>query len=312
MPDLGPTQENNGRVVAPLVPIRALVRPPYAHQSDTTVPGLQDPERGQLLSDGRVKLSIVMPAFNEEHTIEAAVGAVLSTEYPCDIELLVVNDGSTDATADLLNRIEDARVRVIHHPRNFGKGAALFTGAAVATGTHLLPFDADLEYSPEDIPPLLEPVLKRKCDVVYGTRLFGANTVYQSYRYAMGNRFTTLVANVLFDSYLSDLHTCLKLVPLTLFRQLQLRESGFGLDTEITASLLRRGVRPFEVPVSYHSRSHAQGKKLTWRDGISCLQILGRIRFARRSMTHPPRMAAGLVRQPSITAAFESADAPAS
>jgi glycosyltransferase involved in cell wall biosynthesis len=228
-----------------------------------------------------VTLSIVMPAFNEEATIEGAVGAVLAAEYPCPIELVIVDDGSTDRTPELLKTIADDRVQVINHPRNFGKGAALFSGAAVATGSHLLPFDADLEYSPYDIARLLDPVIKGRCEVVYGTRLFGVNTVYQSYRYAMGNKLMTLAANVLFDSYLSDLHTCLKLVPLSLFRDLPLRENGFGLDTEITASLLRRGVRPFEVPVSYHSRSHAQGKKISWRDGVACLHILSRVRFAR-------------------------------
>jgi hypothetical protein len=145
-----------------------------------------------------------------------------------------------------------------------------------------MPFDADLEYSPEDVPRMLAPVLAGRCEVVYGTRLFGVNTVYQSYRYAMGNRIMTLAANVLFDSYLSDLHSCLKLVPRELFDSLRLTETGFGLDTEITASLLRQGIRPFEVPVSYHSRTHAEGKKISWRDGIACLQILGRVRFARQ------------------------------
>jgi dolichol-phosphate hexosyltransferase len=115
-------------------------------------------------------------------------------------------------------------------------------------------------------------------DVVYGVRMFGMNTVYQSYRYAIGNRVTTLVANVLFDSCLSDLHSCLKLMPVDLFRSLNLTQSGFGLDSEVTAELLRRGYRPYEIPVSYVSRSHAQGKKLTWRDGVDCLAILSRVR----------------------------------
>jgi dolichol-phosphate hexosyltransferase len=234
-----------------------------------------------------VRLSIVMPAFNEAATISAAVAAVLNADYPCPIELLVVDDGSTDATPALLAGITDSRLHVIRHPRNFGKGAALFTGAALATGTHLLPFDADLEYSADDITALVAPVVRGSTDVVYGTRLFGANTVYQSYRYAMGNKLTTLAANLLFDSYLSDLHTCLKLVPLVLFRDLDLRENGFGLDTEITAALLRRGVRPFEVPVSYFARSHDEGKKITWRDGVACLQILGRVRFERTVVTQP-------------------------
>jgi glycosyltransferase involved in cell wall biosynthesis len=228
-----------------------------------------------------VKLSILMPAYNEGATIAAAVESVLSTSYPCDIELIIVDDGSTDATPDVLARMDDPRAVVHEHPYNLGKGAALHSAAALATGSHIVPFDADLEYSPGDLPLLLEPILSGQCDVVYGTRLFGVNTVYQSYRHAAGNRALTLAANLLFDAYLSDMHTCLKLIPLQLFRQLELKESGFGLDTEITAKILRLGVRPFEVPVTYHSRSHAHGKKLTWHDGVECLQVLARVRFGR-------------------------------
>lgn len=230
---------------------------------------------------GDVALSFVMPVYNESRTVVEAVRQVLRTDYPAPIELIIVDDGSTDTTLLELTVIDDARVRVHRHPTNLGKGAAVRSGVSLATGTHVLPFDADLEYSPEDVPRLLAPIVAGRCDVVYGTRLFGQNTVYQSYRHAMGNRIMTLAANVLFDSYLSDLHSCLKLVPRSLFDSLPLRESGFGLDTEITASILRRGIRPFEVPVSYHSRTQAQGKKISWRDGIACLQILGRVRFTR-------------------------------
>lgn len=228
------------------------------------------------------KLSIVMCAFNEAQTITQAISEVLLTAYPCEIELIVVDDGSTDATAMLAGRISDPRLRVHRHAANQGKGAALRTGANLATGTHILPFDADLEYSSEDIPRLIEPVIKRRYEVVYGARLFGFNTVYQSYRYAVGNRFLTRIANVLFDASVSDLHTCLKLVPLALFKSLPLRESGFGLDTELTATLLRLGIRPFEVPASYYSRSHAQGKKINWRDAFACLAVLLRVRTMRR------------------------------
>jgi dolichol-phosphate hexosyltransferase len=233
-------------------------------------------------ADTAVRLSIIMPAYNEERTISRAVAAVLTTEYPCPIELIVVNDGSQDGTLGALAAFDDERLTIVSHPRNFGKGAALFTGATQATGTHLVPFDADLEYDPNDIPAMLAPVIAGRCEVVYGTRLFGQNTVYQSYHYAMGNKLTTLAANVLFNSYIRDLHTCLKLVPVAMFRELPLRETGFGLDTEITANLLSRGVRPFEVPVSYHSRSHAAGKKITWRDGVECLSVLGRVRLRQR------------------------------
>jgi glycosyltransferase involved in cell wall biosynthesis len=235
---------------------------------------------GRRWTAGRpLKLSILMPAYNEASTIERAVECVLTAEFPFDFELIVVNDGSTDATAQILDRVADPRAVIYHHPRNLGKGAALHTAAAVATGTHIVPFDSDLEYSPEDLPRLLEPIEQGRSDVVYGTRLFGVNTRYQSYRHAMGNRALTLAANVLYDAYLSDIHTCLKVLPLDLFRQLELTENGFGLDTEITAKILRIGVRPFEVPVSYHSRSVEHGKKITWRDGIECLQVLTRVRM---------------------------------
>jgi glycosyltransferase involved in cell wall biosynthesis len=230
---------------------------------------------------GQVKLSILMPAYNEERTVAWVIDEILSGDYPCDYELIVVDDGSTDRTPALLANIDDRRVRVISHSVNSGKGAALLSAAELATGTHVLPFDADFEYEPADIPRLLEPMLRGRCEVVYGVRLFGFNTVYQSYKYAVGNKLLTRCANILFDSYLSDLHTCLKLMPLSMFRRLKPTETGFGLDTEITALLLRQGVRPFEVPVSYYSRSHAQGKKITWRDALQCLRILIRERLAR-------------------------------
>ena len=230
-----------------------------------------------------VKLSILMCAYNEERTIARAISEVLAADYPCDMELIVVDDGSTDATEALLGHVTDPRVIIYRHPGNQGKGAALLSAASIATGTHILPFDADLEYSPDDIVRIIHPVLNGRCEVVYGARLFGYNTVYHSYRYAVGNRLLTRMANVLFNSYLSDLHTCLKLIPLALFRSLNLTESGFGLDTEVTALLLRAGVRPFEVPVSYYSRSHDEGKKINWRDAIACVAILLRVRLLRSS-----------------------------
>jgi dolichol-phosphate hexosyltransferase len=229
----------------------------------------------------KIKLSILMPVYNEETTVMQAIHDVLSGTYPCDIEVIVVNDGSTDRTAWLLSQVQDERLIVREQPTNQGKGAALRRAAAEASGTHILPFDADLEYDPEDIPKLLEPVMKGRCNVVYGSRLFGCNTVYQSYRYAIGNRLLTSLANVLFDSHISDLHTCFKLIPRSVLEQLSLRETRFGLDTEITALLLKQGVRPFQVPISYFSRSRAQGKKITWRDALSCIRILVRVRCSR-------------------------------
>jgi dolichol-phosphate hexosyltransferase len=226
-----------------------------------------------------IKLSILMPAYNEENTIIRAVAEILSIDYPCEIELIIVDDGSTDGTAILLSMLNDDRIIIYRHSVNKGKGAALRSAASLATGTHLLPFDSDLEYAAEDIPRMLDPVLRGRCDVVYGARLFGCNTVYQSYRYAIGNRLLTFLANVLFDASLTDLHTCLKLMPVAAMKELDPQEIGFGLDTEVTALLLLRGIRPFEIPVSYFSRSHAQGKKITWRDAVKCIWILLRVRL---------------------------------
>jgi len=239
--------------------------------------------RGKSSQTPRLKLSVLMAAYNEESTITRAIDKVLNADCPCEIELIVVNDGSTDATPALLTRVDDPRVKVHHHAANQGKGAALLAAASLATGTYVLPFDADLEYSAEDISRLLEPVLNGRSEVVYGVRVFGCNTVYRTYIYALGNRLLTRTANILFNAHLTDLHTCLKLIPLVMLRSFNLREKGFGLDSEITAVILRAGIRPFEVPVSYYGRSRAEGKKITWRDALACVWILCRVRVWRRS-----------------------------
>ncbi len=250
-------------------------------------PGDHSPADG---AGGPIRLSILVPAYNEERTLKRAVEDLLAQSYPVDIEVCAVDDGSTDGTSEILERTHDPRMRVKRHSRNLGKGAALMTAGAMATGTHMVPFDADLEYSAEDLPRMLAPILAGRCEVVFGTRLFGINTRYQSLQHALGNRALTLATNVLFNAYLSDVHTCLKMMPLSLFRGLDLRETRFGLDAEMTARILQLGIRPFEVSVSYYSRSVADGKKITWRDGVSCLGVLSRVRRARtvRPVSTPP------------------------
>jgi dolichol-phosphate hexosyltransferase len=257
--------------------------PEQTRPADQRLAHGRTPHRRAYRHNAGVKLSIIMAAYNEAETITDAVQEVLEVDYPCDVELLVVDDGSRDATPQLLAQLHDPRLTVIRHPANLGKGAAVLSAVAVATGTHMLPFDADLEYMPDDILRLVEPVLRGRCNVVYGVRLFGCNTVYRSFLYAVGNKIFTRTANVLFGAWLSDLHTCLKLIPVDLVRSLRLRETGFGLDTELSASLLRCGIRPFEVPVSYFSRSHEEGKKINWRDALACLWILLRVRTMARS-----------------------------
>jgi len=229
-----------------------------------------------------VKLSILMPVYNESATLASAVKEALNVDYPCEIELVVVDDGSTDGTGELYPSLtEDPRVQIHLHERNQGKGAAIRTAATVATGDYVIMCDADLEYSPADIPSLLGPVIGGQADVVYGTRTFGSHNAY-SYTYVLGNKGVTTFANVLFNCYISDLETCFKLIPAALYRDLDVREAGFGMEAEVTGKLLRRGFRPYEVPITYRARSREAGKKLTWRDGVEALWILLRERFAPR------------------------------
>jgi dolichol-phosphate hexosyltransferase len=233
-----------------------------------------------------VKLSILMPVYNEYATIASAIKEVLDVDFPCEVELVVVDDGSADGTRELYPSFEsDPRVSIHLHERNQGKGAAIRTAASVATGDYLIMCDADLEYSPAQIPTLLAPVLAGDAEVVYGTRTFGSHNSY-SYLYVLGNKAVTTFANVLFNCYISDLETCFKLVPANLYRELGVRETGFGMEAEVTGKLLRRGIRPYEVPISYKARSREAGKKLTWRDGAEAMWILLRERFIARPVRH--------------------------
>nr|WP_196792280.1 glycosyltransferase family 2 protein [Motilibacter deserti] len=222
-----------------------------------------------------------MPVYNEERTLQRALDRVLAVDYGCDVELVVVNDGSVDGTAKILDAVTDPRVRREDHPANAGKGAAIRTAARLATGDYVIMCDADLEYSPEEIPALLAPVLAGESAVVYGTRSFGSHTAF-SFWYVMGNKAVTMAANVLFDAWISDLETCFKLLPLDVYRLLDVRSVGFGMEAELTGKLLKAGVRPYEVPISYKARRREEGKKLTWRDGVEALWILARLRAGYR------------------------------
>ena len=190
-----------------------------------------------------MKLSVLMPVYNEERTLRSAIKQVLDVDYPCEIELVIVDDGSVDGTNDILRDQDDARLRSFRQDRNQGKGAAIRRAAREATGDYMIICDADLEYAPGEIPSLLAPVLRQEAVVVYGTRSFGSHNAY-SFWYVMGNKGVTLFANVMFNAYISDVETCFKLMPTTLYRALDIHSAGFGMEAEITGKLLRRGIRP--------------------------------------------------------------------
>jgi len=233
----------------------------------------------EQLPDG---LSILMPVYNEIERIERALDATLAVKLPCLFELVLVDDGSTDGTVEYLrNRSFPENVRVHFHERNQGKGAAVRTALADARMRFSAIFDADLEYDPGDLAVLVEP-LRSDDDVhvVYGVRTFDGFTSH-SFLYVMGNRGVTLAANVLFNVYIHDLMTCHKAMYTETFRALPLRANGFSIEPEITARLLQRGERIYEVPVSYRARASAEGKKLTAADGFRVLWTLLRCRLTR-------------------------------
>jgi len=238
-------------------------------------------------------LSILMPVFNERARVGDAIDAVLAAPLPGEVELIVVDDGSTDGTSQLLrDRAADARVRLHFHDHNRGKGAAVRTALAHATGEFAGIHDADLEYDPADFATLLGPLQRGETNVVYGIRAFNGYTSH-SFLYVLGNRGVTLACNVLFNVYVQDIMTCHKVMKTELFRSLPLRATGFTIEPEITARLVQRRERIWELPSTYRARRHDEGKKLTTRDGFRVLATLVRCRLrpAYSRSTRPARTA---------------------
>ena len=224
------------------------------------------------------KISVVIPVYNEVHTIGTVIDRVLNCGF--DVEIIVVDDGSTDGSREFLQRLEHPRVRAFFHARNKGKGAALRLGFAAATHPHVFVQDADLEYDPDDWPRLLDPVLKGKARVVYGSRFTGERRAMRPTQW-VGNRLLTLTANVLYGSTLSDMETCYKLFDAQVLEGLTIVSNRFDFEPEITAKVLRRGHRSYEVPISYAGREPSEGKKITWRDGFGAMKALVKFRFTR-------------------------------
>ncbi len=226
------------------------------------------------------KLSVVVPVFNERNTVVEILRRMRAVELPpgIDLEILIVDDGSTDGTREVLSQLGDSTVRVVLQPANAGKGAAVREGFAHVTGDLVLVQDADLEYDPEDWPKLINPVLRNKALVVYGSRFTGERR-NMLFLHWMGNRFLSLMTNMLYNTTLSDMETCYKLVDRRVLDRMTLRSNRFEIEPEITAKILKMGVRIYEVPISYAGREFDEGKKITWRDGFSALATLVKYRF---------------------------------
>jgi glycosyltransferase involved in cell wall biosynthesis len=224
-------------------------------------------------------LSILMPVYNERERVERAIAEVLATELPDEFELIVVDDGSTDGTSEILRNGDwDERVRLFAHDHNQGKGAAIRTGLEQARGDYSAIFDADLEYDASDLGVLMPPLMDGRTNACFGVRAFDGYTSH-SFLFVMGNKGVTLACNVLFNVYLHDIMTCHKMIRTDVFKTLPLRSPGFAIEPEITARLVQRGERIFEVPVHYRARATDEGKKLTAVDGFRVIATLLRCRF---------------------------------
>ena len=227
-------------------------------------------------------LTVLMPVYNERATLREAIDRLLAVEMPVPTEVLVVDDGSTDGCTDTIADLVDAgSVRLIRQDPNLGKGAALRRGIAEAQGELLTILDADLEYDPRDLPALVAPILTGDARVVYGARSYGGHAAY-SFWFVMGNKMLALWASFLYDAWLTDIETCLKVAPTATWRAVDLRSDGFGIEAELTGKLLARKERIFEVPIRYKARGREEGKKIQWTDGVAALWILLRIRLRGR------------------------------
>lgn len=225
-----------------------------------------------------MKLSVIVPVYNEQATVKTLLTNLL--KVPAVKEVIVVDDGSTDQTLSEIKKISSKKMQVFTKP-NGGKGSAIRFGLSKVTGTHVLIQDADLEYDPEDIPVLLEPIKKGKATIVYGSRFLGPH-LNLLFWHRVGNGLLNLLVNILYNTTLSDMETCYKVIPTDLLHSIDLQANAFDIEPEITCKLLRAGHRIYEVPISYVGRDFSEGKKITWRDGIDAVRVIVGVRLLPR------------------------------
>lgn len=226
-----------------------------------------------------MKLSVIIPVYNEKNTIEEIIKRVVAVNL--EKEIIVVDDGSTDGTRQILEKISASfPIKVFFHQKNQGKGASVRTALKHVSGDYVIIQDADLEYDPEDYYKMLKPILKGKAEVVYGSRFTGERLNMLFWHY-LGNRFLSLVTNILYNTTLSDMETCYKLFRADIIKKLDLKARGFEFEPEVTAKILRQGIKIYEVPISYTGRDFSEGKKIRWTAGFEALWTLLKYRFVR-------------------------------
>jgi glycosyltransferase involved in cell wall biosynthesis len=224
-----------------------------------------------------MKLSVIIPCYNEKDLLPQLISLVKAAPVS-DKEIILVDDGSTDGTTEIIkNSIEKEVTRVLYHPRNMGKGAAIRSGLAAVTGDIVLVQDADLEYDPAEYPKLIAPIVEGKADVVFGSRFMGEgpHRVHMFWHY-VGNKFLTLLSNMFTNLNLTDMETCYKVFRTGVVKSITIEENGFGLEPELTAKVAKLHCRVYEVGISYYGRSYGEGKKITWKDGIKALYVIVR------------------------------------
>jgi glycosyltransferase involved in cell wall biosynthesis len=226
-----------------------------------------------------MKLSIVIPVYNEKNTIEELIRRVQEVDVSLNKEIIIVDDGSNDGTPEILKSLKQLDIKVVYHNTNQGKGAALHTGFSEAEGDIILVQDADLEYDPKEYPKLLEPILDGRADAVYGSRFLGGPHRVLYFWHYIGNRFLTALSNMLSNLNLSDMETCYKVFKKDILDRITLKSKRFGFEPEITLKLAKLKARIYEVPISYSGRDYSEGKKIGWRDGLAALYHIIRFKF---------------------------------